>query len=311
MGRLLRYTYWLGAAVGLGVTVAGLLAPIDPRFDMLNHFRPFTLAGCLGLLIVGVVAWRPRWPLAAIGLLAANLALATPALLMTANEAGGSSGERIKVLSLNLWSSRDDDGIARLIDSTQPDLVMLQEVRDHHVATLLPRLRDRFPYVAKSQYDVALLSRRPLAEVRAHLQTEDTPSFITALWTSPAGNTVRVGSVHLAWPFRPETQVRHIRWLTETVSGERRPLILAGDFNLTPWSYMLSRLTFDSGLRRQGLIGFSWPSREAGPMPPAVLIDHVLTSPSIAGANFRVHGDVGSDHRPVSVELDLPASPPG
>ncbi len=309
MGRVLRFTYWLGVVLGLAVTLSGLLAPLDPSFDMLNHFRPVILAGCLGLLVVGVLAWRPRWPMAAIGLLAANLALATPAHLMTAHTADATAGDRIKVLSLNLWVSRDYDAIARLIDDAQPDLVMLQEVRDYHVATLLPRLRDRFPHVARGHYDVALLSRRPLTEVSTHLHTIDTPSIVTALWTSPSGQTLRVGSVHVAWPFRPQTQIRHIRWLTDHAKTERRQLILAGDFNLTPRSYMLNRLTADSGLRRQGLIGFSWPSRDAGPLPPVVLIDNVLTSPSIAGTNFRVHGDVGSDHRPVSVELHLPPPP--
>jgi endonuclease/exonuclease/phosphatase (EEP) superfamily protein YafD len=305
MRRFLRFVYWVGLITGAGVTLYGLVAPIAPRFDLTNHFRPFTLLGCLGLLAVGVMAFRPRWPGAAIGLTALNLALALPAPAMTAGSAS-SEGKRIKVLSLNLWIAKDYDAVARVIEREDPDLVMLQEVRDHHVAELFPRLTQRFPHVVKNRYDVALLARTPLTAVQQYAESSSTPSLITALWTSPAGMTYRVGSVHLAWPFHPDAQLRHADWIAQTAQQESAPMILAGDFNLTPWSYMLNRLTYTSGLRRQGLIGFSWPSRQTSNGPlllPAVLIDNVLTSPGISGSGFRVLEDVGSDHRPISVEL--------
>lgn len=303
--RLARLVYWPGWLIGLAVTLAGLCAPLVPRLDMLNHFRPYTLVGCFGLIGLGLLAWRRQWPKAALGLAAFNLVLIAPALLMTATTAG--QGERIKVLSINLWVSRDYDAVVRLVESVEPDLVMLQEVRDSHVANLLPRLRSRFPHVAKSYYDVALLSRRPLTDIEVQLHTTDGPAIVSASWTSPSGKAYRVGSLHVAWPFRPETQVRHVGWLIDAVAAWGQPVILAGDFNLTPWSYQLNRLTWRSGLRRHGLVGFSWPSRDAGLLPPPmVLIDNVLTSPEVSGERFQVHGDVGSDHRPVSVELSLP-----
>lgn len=313
MVRLLLFVYWAGLLLGVGVTLYGLLAPLAPRFDLINHFRPFTILACFGLLAIGLLALWPGWPKAAIGLALVNLALAVPALAMTAGSSNGDDRERIRVLSINLWISRDYDGIVRLIERENPDLLMLQEVRDYHVANLLPRLATAFPHIIKNRHDVAVLARTPLRAMQQHAETVRIPALVTARWTSPAGTTYRVGATHFAWPFQPDAQLKQVDWLADAMRQASEPVILAGDFNLSPWSYMLTRLTYTGGLRQQGLIGFTWPSRKkttGPPWPPAVLIDNVLTSPGIFGSNFRVHEDVGSDHRPVSVDLYAPSSPP-
>lgn len=298
--------YWLGLCLGLAVTLPGLLALQLPQYDLPNHFRPFTLLGCFGLMALGMATWRGRWPKAAIGLTALNLTLALPAFVMTASRGDNAGGENIKVLSINLWVSREYAAIQALIERIDPDIIMLQEVRARHVSALLPRLRARYPHLAKGAYnEVALLSRRPLANVESLEETADRPAVATALWTSAAGKTYRVASVHLAWPYQSDIQARHVSWLVEASQRWPEPQIIAGDFNLTPWSAMMNRLTWSSGLRRHGLLGFSWPSQDAGRLPPVVLIDNILSSSSIGGSHFRVEEDVGSDHRPVSVELSL------
>lgn len=312
MTRVLRLVYRAGLVIGAAVTAYGLLAPIDPRFDIVNHFRPFIVLGCLGLLALGLMARGSRWPAAAIGLTALNLALALPALAMTAGWPRSDAAERIKVLSLNLWVAKDHDAIVRLIERENPDLIMLQEVHGQHAAKLLPRLASTFPHVVKNRYDVAILARTPLTDVQQHTGSTTNPALVMARWISPAGTAYRVASVHLAWPFQPNTQLKQIDWLAQSTTQMIDPVIVAGDFNLSPWSYMLNRLTYTSGLQYQGLVGFTWPSRQTttgAPWLPAVLIDNVLTSPGISGHAFRVHEDVGSDHRPVSVELYARPSP--
>lgn len=303
MRQAVRLLYWAGFLAGAAVTLVGLIAPLKPQWELVNHFRPFTLLGCLGLIALGSFAWPKLWPKAAIALASVNLCLVAPAVLMTASSAKETPGESIKVLSLNLWVSEDTEAVLRLIERVQPDLVMFQEVRDTHVANLFPRLREHFPHVAQSLYDVAIASRRPLKDVEYELHTSERPAIISALWTSVSGRTYRIASIHLAWPFRGETQAEHIHWLIGTLRTWNEPIILAGDFNLTPFSYKMTLLTWQTGLRRHGLVGFSWPSQDFDPLPPMVLIDNVLTSPEIRSSKFRVEEDVSSDHRPVSVTL--------
>jgi endonuclease/exonuclease/phosphatase (EEP) superfamily protein YafD len=304
----LRFFYWLGFAFGLGISVLGLLAPIYPGADLVNHFRPMILAACVPLIALGYAAWR-AWPKTGLALAAGQIVLAMPALWMTSALPGGAhagASVPVTVLSLNLWVRHDVDAIVRLLDQTAPDLVMLQEVSPSTLPPLLRAIGERYPHVAECACDVALLSKRPLRDIETHDRASAHPSLVTALWTSPGGRTYRVGSLHLAWPFLPQAQATNVDWLADAAARWREPLILGGDYNLSPWSYKMSRLTWRSGLTRQGLWGASWPAPRGIVPRGLVLIDNVLTSPEIFGERFVVGPSVGSDHLPVIATLKLP-----
>lgn len=304
----LRFFYWLGFVLILGVSLLGLMAPLYPSADIVNHFRPMILAGSLALVAVGYAGLQ-AWPKLGVALAAAQVIIAMPALWMTSGGAAGvraSTAVPVKILSLNLWVRHDRDAIVRLLDQTTPDLVMLQEVRPSTMAALLRAIGERYPYVAECECDVALLSRRPLRNVETVDRASAHPSLVTALWTSPGGRTYRVGSLHLAWPFMPQAQATNVDWLIDSVARWREPLILGGDFNLSPWSYKLNKLTWQTGLTRHGLWGASWPAPRGIIPRGIVLIDNVLTSPEIAGETFVTGPDVGSDHLPIIATLNLP-----
>jgi endonuclease/exonuclease/phosphatase (EEP) superfamily protein YafD len=80
-------------------------------------------------------------------------------------------------------------------------------------------------------------------------------------------------------------------------------LILAGDFNVTGWSYWFQNMRDTMKLRdtRQGFgIQPSWPVQ----LPILLIpIDHVLVSEQFIVLNRRTGKNVGSDHYPVYVEL--------
>lgn len=79
-----------------------------------------------------------------------------------------------------------------------------------------------------------------------------------------------------------------------------------GDFNMTPWSPKFRQLVADSHLR-DTVRGFglqpTWP---AGAPQFWIPIDHVLVSPDILVVDRRVGPDLGSDHYPVIVDIQLP-----
>jgi endonuclease/exonuclease/phosphatase (EEP) superfamily protein YafD len=114
---------------------------------------------------------------------------------------------------------------------------------------------------------------------------------------------LRIYGVHLAWPFDPLDQAANIDWLIDSLPRTKTPYVIAGDFNLSPWSWKLNKLAAEAGLRRHVTFALSWPVHR---LFPFVLIDNVLATPDIANISSRAAGRVGSDHAPLVVDLTIP-----
>ena len=87
------------------------------------------------------------------------------------------------------------------------------------------------------------------------------------------------------------------------------PLIVAGDFNVTPWSQH-----FHTALARSGLndcaaghgLAPSWPSQ----FPPlGIRIDHCWASQHWRSTDVRLGPSLGSDHLPLIADLELEKRP--
>ena len=124
------------------------------------------------------------------------------------------------------------------------------------------------------------------------------------------GYTVMGG--HLTWPIPPGRQQAGARQFAEMAGHFPKPrLIVAGDFNSTPWSHTLRRIDRAFGLERRDRADFSWPVdrvsrfRLSAPFP-FLPIDHLY-----AGSDWRTvkvergPRGLGSDHLPLIVTLAL------
>src|SRR5690606_33163560 len=137
---------------------------------------------------------------------------------------------------------------------------------------------------------------------------ESTPA-IDATLVAPAG-ALRLIGVHLRAPTDPRSAAERDRQLDALAALVARidgPLVVAGDFNLTPYSPYFEDLVDATGLRdsRTGSgPGFTWPS--FFPLL-GVPIDHCLVSPDVHVAALRRLSAFGSDHYPIVVELALSA----
>jgi len=77
---------------------------------------------------------------------------------------------------------------------------------------------------------------------------------------------------------------------------------VAGDFNLSPFSWKLNRLLLTGGLRRHLTWSFSWPAHRGMPF---VLLDNVLSTPGFGTVTARTGPRLGSDQRPMIADLAL------
>jgi endonuclease/exonuclease/phosphatase (EEP) superfamily protein YafD len=161
----------------------------------------------------------------------------------------------------------------------------------------------RFVHASEDPFGMAVLSKFPLhASVR--VANEDGAEVVDAVlvWQ---GRNVALTALH---PM-PPVAARYVRLRDALIETETRrlndmgmPGLLAGDLNASPWSSAFAAPQ-SLGWRRTGSLAGTWPSTTGGAL--GISIDHVLASPHWALAGFERGPDIGSDHRPVLVQLQL------
>ena len=106
-------------------------------------------------------------------------------------------------------------------------------------------------------------------------------------------------------PAQSRQRNHSLNHIGRTIDDRSRPVIVAGDFNTTPWSPHFRDLLAASGLRNaaqgQGWIA-TWPWAF---WPARIPIDHVLARGPIAVEDLRRGPSIGSDHYPVIADLRL------
>ncbi len=338
---VLRSLYGLLLALGLTallvVSVLGAVGGLLPGLDLINHFRPLWLiAALLGLLLLWPA--RPGWRLPLAGLAGLTLLLQAPFVLPTALASvgdEGTAGEEVTFVTLNLhYASPSAEDAAQFLAGSDADLVFLQEVSPDHFRQLQLRLAEIFPYgvhcVGAHYCNLAILSRFPLSdEAASALGWRKTPPPVTpidGLWRAAKsempndrraaaglkaraqlaeGRQLSLFNVHLSWPHPAERQRRQFRWIAHSLEAlPNDPILLAGDFNSTPWSFGLKGFEAAIALRRATQGVFSFPAVKVLPLP-VLPIDQIYVSRAIAIEAVKRGPDVGSDHYPIIAKFRL------
>jgi endonuclease/exonuclease/phosphatase (EEP) superfamily protein YafD len=215
----------------------------------------------------------------------------------------------VKLLVSNVYIANPRRQLIQdLVAEVSPDVVGLVEVNSLWLRRLKP-LRERYPYhfeVPDENYiGVALYSRLPLENARVlQLPGEPSTPAVAATLKAPGGD-VEIVLVHPNSPLTAQLIRRRneqILALAEYVRAAGRPLVIAGDFNLSMWNAGYRPLADVAELHnaRDGHgVGPTWPSLWRLGVP----IDHILATPDVALRDFRVLHGVGSDHFPISAEL--------
>lgn len=298
-----------GIAVGAGLTLLGLLARWWPPLDLVNNDLLFVTAGTL--VLVGLALAARDWRLiAAAALLAAvNVMLVIAALPGAAAEAAPDSPRFLRVVTFNLWHHNDRmDEVAKFLAATDADAVVLQEVGKPNLALLRQALQSRYPHIV-GDWGIVILSKHPiLADGR--IDRPGYPPWISLmlLWVQleVKGTKFELAGVHLARPFYPELQQEDVAALIAYAGARTLPLVMAGDFNMSLGTEKLARFERQSGLERYNNFHFTWPMRRRSlPLLPLVAIDNVFASPQFARIAVAPGPRLGSDHRPIVVDLAL------
>jgi endonuclease/exonuclease/phosphatase (EEP) superfamily protein YafD len=159
----------------------------------------------------------------------------------------------LRVVTFNLWGRNHHlEEAAKYLAYIDADAVVLEEVRQPLGPRLLGALSDRYPHRI-GDTGIVILSKYPIvADGRVDREGYSPWISLMVRWVrlDVNGTQVELAGIHLARPFYPELQQRDILTLTQFVRSRPGPLIVAGDFNMAPWTDKLKTFTRATGLGR-------------------------------------------------------------
>ncbi|WP_129781139.1 endonuclease/exonuclease/phosphatase family protein [Peristeroidobacter soli] len=308
----------LGTAALWLCLLAALLGQLAWPFDLFAHFR-VQYAALFVVLACVLMVLRRFW--IAVAAAAGFGVSIVPLLPYIASEsvpvaaATATREETFRVVSFNVWFRNPDMArVAEYIEKSQADAVVLLELTQPQAERLLPLL-PTYPHyqMDNSRMGAAVFTKWPVisAESVPLSQGGAVASRVMLDWR---GTSVTVLGVHLNWPLGPRNSAYRNQELNSLVAlskAQGGPLLVAGDFNLTPWSEYFSDALEESGLRDAAL-GFglarTWPSQFA---PVGIRIDHCLMSRHWRSLTTSVGPSLGSDHLPIVADVVIPAVAPG
>lgn len=306
-------------SVGLGLVLAALaviaaacaLAALgglaSDRLDVLTHFAPIYLV-VAGLAALGALALRTPVRDATLGL-ATAAAVASGALMApeflrdTGPTAPADAPDQIRLVQINATAGNPD--IVRIADwlvAQKADVLMIQEAR-HDLRDLIYR-RTHWRIANRTGNVMIFTPGLRLQMDRRPLPPGASLTYVNATYASASG-PFEVITAHIAWP----NQRRHRRARDDLMMVVGRlpheRMVLAGDFNSTPWSFVMRRQEARLGLIRRDRAIPTYPARVLGhDWPwPFLPIDHVYAGPGWATVKVERGPNLGSDHYPLITTL--------
>ncbi|EKE45182.1 hypothetical protein OCGS_0877 [Oceaniovalibus guishaninsula JLT2003] len=278
-----RAVFWAGIAAILTLLLAGFGGRLHPAGDSLAVARIWLVVA--GLIWIGAFVLRHAVRLrAALSLGAVLLAIAATTSAGWLQVAGRAVGPTVyqKNMSFRL---RDTTALANDILALRPDIVTLQEIDDDN-ASLRQQISAALPSWHRCVSDT--VGGEAIATHWPVLDRACGPGAAALRVQSPAG-PLWIVSVHLHWPW-PARQARQVADLLPWLETLDRPVIVAGDFNMVPWSWAVRSIARATGTARAGAPLHTFRVRSVAP----VAIDNILLPGGTGRAATRP--PLGSDH---------------
>lgn len=277
-------------------------------------------AGIVFVLLTGaclVFRWK-RLAGASVPLLLAALGPSMPSFFPHAPTPG--SSDTIRVMSANLlYLNEDHQPIIDEILAAGPDVVLLQEYTDRWHEAIHAAISEAYPHamwVTRSDaFGVAIYSKWPMEpDPNQQLDCGDVALPLLRALIPVNGSRIAFYSVHMVpplWRLLPRMRGQ-FHALCDRLADETEASVLAGDFNFTDASVM------HRAIRALGLTdahqaagsgrGATWPMTGLFRFAPGIRIDHVYVGRDLTVQRCHVGQGRGSDHRPIIVDIAVPAN---
>jgi endonuclease/exonuclease/phosphatase (EEP) superfamily protein YafD len=272
-----------------------------------EHFRMQMAVASLAACVL--FTWRKSWKVAAFALLCVGRntqPLGAICLAAPLPETSEQPSVRAIVFNVLTTNERRTETLAYL-QQANADIICLLEVSPEWLKALEP-LHTTHPHTLQEprwdNFGVALYSRLPLSQARVHGFTELGLPCIDATVDAGGGQFRFIG----AHPLPPTEKdalgamAEQMRAIAAEARASKLPMLVAGDFNATPWSIPAQDLVQDSPLTLvagPGTLRPTWQARSIFMIP----IDLTYVSAPLCVTSREIGPDLGSDHRPQELTM--------
>lgn len=218
---------------------------------------------------------------------------------------------QLTIVSHNLKGFNfDPPGTAKALVESGADVLLLQEWGSR-IAPFRPVLDKKYPFGGGCGGEFLILSRYPIGPVQC-LVAYEAPAWQTIAWASLTladGTKAILATTHPSWRPGRLQRIKTRHMLVENVRKlPHQHLILAGDFNITPWNEGMRDLDAQlKPVRRVTRAMPTFPARFRGknwPIP-FLPIDHAFVGVGWQTVAVERLERTGSDHYPIRIKLRL------
>lgn len=317
----MRFLLNLAFAVFLICFLISAAGPLGWPMDLFSHFQLQALAGGAAFAVL-FAALKATWRAAAASLCAAFAfwQVGSTSVWNQAALADAGSQSRIAVVAANVGGRMEAfDAVRRQIGAEKLDLAVLTELPNAAVSAGvilsddLAHLTGPPALAAPGLSAAVILSARPMAEAELIGLGGNAAAILRARYC-PTGSSscVTIFALHPMPPTRGAFYVRQkatFEQLAIELETTKGPVLVAGDFNATPWSPLLKQLVNRTGLKKvvcDGVLTPTWMSTTPGLGLP---IDHFFVRGEIRSAGCETRSFSGSDHVPIIARFSFPQAP--
>ena len=312
MQRTLATVAFGAAALLFVLTLAGYAGRWGPALDVIANFRLHlaVLAGGLGM-VLGLARLRRS---AGLALLTTLIAAASLGPALDPAERPG-DGRPLTLLYANLRDRNPQrQALAAMLRAADADILITSETT-RAVVEGAGGLRAAYPYRlvspgAGEALRTAIWSKYPLSDGALYRNNTVAPTGAAAIADLGGGTTLGLIGAHFSRPFERlhRTQVEALGPMADKLG---HLLIVAGDFNASPWSWVVARAAEVTGTRILGGYRVTWKGRYRTPLGPLPepwghQIDQMLLSGGIGVETVETVQLPGSDHLGLFVRLRIP-----
>jgi endonuclease/exonuclease/phosphatase (EEP) superfamily protein YafD len=314
----------------VALSILGLLSLISYSIwfhpiELLSHFRVQYLV--LAVIITGIlfilsqkrVLKNKLLIFIALAIVSLNTIEVLPWFLPHSQQVDSKTKPQIRIESFNVnVRNQEYQAAIDLVRNDKPDVALFIEINDEWSKKLKIGLKDVFPYSFRSPGGgLITFSQIPIQDAGGINLDGVGYNLIANLEVD--GKLVHFIGTHPPAPVRPEkSQQRNLQLLAleKYIQQQQKPIIIVGDFNLTPWSPYYRKFIKNTGLHNTRL-GFgtlpSWPNPTTyiKNIPRLLMplinipIDHCFVSKEFGVVDTHISGSANSDHAAIIADLVL------
>ncbi len=295
------------AAVGvLVLAIACWSGAISLSFDGLTHFAPIWMALSLCAVVVCVFFGDRKDVAIAVAAVALQAGIIAPEFLRhePPRAVFVEGAPTVRIVWLNTWlGARSSDGVLDYLETSGADFLLLAELHDEGQRGFR-RLRELYPTrivcTRDEDCDTSIYARRPVVSSSA----SDDLRIANASFGID-GAPLRLIAAHMPRPNPPGLQQAALAELAALIESDApENVILAGDFNSTPWSFTLRDFDKSISLDRQTRALPTWPAQTWSRLRLPALFAFLPIDHAYSGGNWRLvelrRGPrTTSDHYPI------------